>query len=160
MENKEAQQMVKCKVTRVSNPADLSDIFVGENGKTWLLKPGKTVELPMSVYNILKSATTPYNSLEEDADGNIRSHQVDGPEYAISIDGIEDSTAANARIAALAKENAAKVDALSADNEILQKKVDSLESDAAAARSVSAENEALKKRIAELEAANKAKKEA
>ena len=152
---KSTQSTVKCKVSRVSNPADLSDIFVGENGQTWLLKPGKTVELPMSVYNIIKSATSPYNRLEEDEHGNVRTRQVEGPEYAISVEGVEDSSSANARIAAVAKENAAKVDTLTAENENLQKKVKALESDAAATRSVSAENEAMKKRIAELEAAQK-----
>ena len=150
---KAIQATVKCKVSRVSNPADLTDIFVGENGQTWLLKPGKLVELPKSVYNILKAATTPYNSIEEDEQGNLRTRQVEGPEYAISVEGVEDSGATNARIAALAKESAAKVDTLTADNEILKKKVESLESDAAATLSISAENEALKKRIAELEAA-------
>lgn len=159
MANEEAasavQKKVKIKVTRVRNPTDLSDIFVGENGIAYLIQPGKTAEVPIGVYNILKNSTSPFTSLEEDETGNMRSRTVDSPEYAIIVDGVEGSSDTNARVAAIAKESAAKVDALKSENETLQKKIDSLESDSAATAVIAAENEDLKKRIAELEASAK-----
>lgn len=150
----EVQKKIKIKVTRVRNPADISDIFVAENGNAVLIQPGKTVEVPMGIYNILKNSTSPFTALEEDENGFVRSRVVDSPEYSIIVDGVEGTSDMNARVASIAKESAAKVDALTAENTKLQDKIEALESDAAAANSIAAENEELKKRIAELEAKN------
>ena len=148
------QKLVKCTVTRASNPADTSDIFVAENGHTFLIKPGKTVELPLGIYNILKDSVTPFTKLEEGEDGQVRSVTVEGHEYAIIVDGVEATAEADSRFAKIAKEKAAEVDTLSAENEQLAKKVAVLESDKVATSSIALENEELKKRIAELEAKN------
>ena len=150
----QASKKVKCRITRADYPEDNSDIAAGLNGNTFLIQAGKEVELPVEVYNIFKNATRPVPVQEEGPDGQMRTRMIDAPRFAIIVDGVESGSDANARIAALAKEKAAAVDALNIEKAQLEEQIKSLESDAAATQSVHDENAELKKRIAELESGN------
>ena len=152
----EEQKKVKCRITRADYPDDTSDIHAGLNGNIYTVQAGKMVELPVDIYRIFKDATRPVDIKEEADDGQIKVRVIDAPRFAILVDGVEDTSKTDERIAKLAKEKAAEVDALSKENKSLSKRISDLEADSAATQSIASENEELKKRIAELEAASKA----
>jgi len=49
------ERKIKIKVSDILNP-ELQDVFVGVNGRHWLIKVGSVVEIPESVYEALQHA--------------------------------------------------------------------------------------------------------
>ena len=65
--------------------------------------------------------------VEDERTGQMRTKVIEAPRFAIIVDGVEDAATANARISALAKESAAKVDSLTTENEKLKARIAELE---------------------------------